>query len=146
MLKTNDIEKKSAKPCKTGVILVKRYFTVLPFFFFFWLNSSISITETPTKTRNFACIIHILLVACAQCCYISVNPFTSCVTDCYQLQQYNIIETETETSMKICMYKDFIMQMCKKFYIFVNPFTSCVTDCYLPQQYIIIQTIKRLAY
>ena len=29
-LKFNDIEKKSAKPCKTGVILVKRYFTVLP--------------------------------------------------------------------------------------------------------------------
>ena len=31
MLKTNDIERKSAKPCKTGVILVKRYFTVLPY-------------------------------------------------------------------------------------------------------------------
>ena len=57
--------------------------------------------------------IHILLVACAQFCYISVNPFTSCVTDRYQLQQYNIIETETETNMKICMYKDFIMQMYK---------------------------------
>ena len=40
-----------------------------------------------------------------------VNPSTSCVTDRYQLQQYNIIETETETNMKICMYKDLIMEM-----------------------------------
>ena len=54
-------------------------------------------------------------MACAQCCYISVNPFTSCVTDRYQLQQYNIIETETETetNIKICMYKDYILQMYK---------------------------------
>ena len=57
--------------------------------------------------------MHILLVACAQCCYISVNPFTSCVTDRYQIQQYNIMETETETKMKNCMYKDFIMEIYK---------------------------------
>ena len=30
MLKTNDIEKRSAKSCKTGIILVIWYFTVLP--------------------------------------------------------------------------------------------------------------------
>ena len=43
-----------------------------------------------------------LLLACVQCCYIFVNPFTSYVTDRYQLQQYIIMETETETNMKMC--------------------------------------------
>ena len=82
------------------------------FLFIFLLNSSISITETLTYyifvqctyfiTVLLACI-HILLLACAQCCYIFVNPFTSCVTDRYQLQQDIIMETETETNNKnIC--------------------------------------------
>ena len=51
-------------------------------------------------------------------CYIFVNPFTSYVTDRYQLQQYIIMETETETNMKICMYKDFIMGMRRMFLYF----------------------------
>ena len=71
-------------------------------FFFFRLNSSISITETPTNMKYF---IHILLVACAQSCFIFVNPYTSCVTDRYQHKQCIIMETETETNMKICMYQ-----------------------------------------
>ena len=83
------------------------------FFHVFLLNSSILITETPTNIK-FACIDNLLL-ACAQCCYIFVNPFTSCVNDRHQLQQYIIMETETKTNMKICMYKDFIMGTCTKF-------------------------------
>ena len=66
---------------------------------------------------EFACI-HIVLLACAQCCYIFVNPFTSCVTDRYQPKQCIIMATETETKMKICMYKDFIMEMCTMFLYF----------------------------
>ena len=36
--------------------------------------------------------------------YISVNPFTSCVTDRYQHKQCIIMETETEKTLKVCMY------------------------------------------
>ena len=73
------------------------------FFFFFRLKSSISITETPTNMKKFACI-HIFFLACALSGYIFVNPFTSCVTDRYQYKQCIMMETETETNMKICMY------------------------------------------
>ena len=86
MLKTNDIEKKSAKSCKTGVI-----FSIIMVFhsfamFFFRLNSSIYLNNRNTNKHEILqvyIIIIILLVACAQCCYIFVNPFTSCVTDRY---------------------------------------------------------------
>ena len=33
------------------------------------------------------------MVVCATCCYIFFNPFTSCVTDHYLLQQYIIMHT-----------------------------------------------------
>ena len=36
--------------------------------------------------------------------FLLYNPFASCVTDCYQPQQYIMMETGTETNMKICMY------------------------------------------
>ena len=88
MLKTNDIEKKSAKPCKT---------VFHSFAFFFLLLVKLQYLNNRNTNKHeilHVYIIHILLVACAQCCYISVNPFTSCVTDRYQLQQYNIIETK----------------------------------------------------
>ena len=45
--------------------------------------------------------IHILVGVCAQCCYIFVNPFTSCVTDCYQPKQCIIMGTKPETNRKI---------------------------------------------
>ena len=45
--------------------------------------------------------VPIYVIVHAQCCYIFVNPFTTYVTDRYQLQQYIIMETET--NMKICI-------------------------------------------
>ena len=47
MLKTNDTEKKSAKSCN----MVFHSFAMFFFFRFFLLNSSISITETPTNMK-----------------------------------------------------------------------------------------------
>ena len=44
------------------------------------------------QTWKFACI-QILLVVCATCYYIFVNPFTSCVTDRYLPQQYITMQT-----------------------------------------------------
>ena len=44
-------------------------------------------TETKTNMKIFACI-EMLLVVCATCCYIFVNPLTSCLTDRYQPQQF----------------------------------------------------------
>ena len=77
------------------------------FFFciFFWLKSSISITETPTSMKNcmyiHVYITHIFFLACALSGYISVNPFTSCVTDRYQCI---IMETKSETNKTVHLF------------------------------------------
>ena len=140
MLKTNDIQKKSAKSYKTGVIFVIWYFTVLPCSFLHlpvelqYLNNRNThkhdilhvLLHLPVELqylnkRNthkheiLHVYIHIFFVACAQCCYIFINPFT-CVTDRYQHKQCSIMAAETETNMKICMYTDFIMGMCNVLY------------------------------
>ena len=57
-----------------------------------------------------------------------VNPFTSCVTNRYQLQQYIIMKTQTETDMNICMYKHIIVGMCNIFSLTL--LTFCVMDDY----------------
>ena len=84
MLKTNDIEKRSAKSCKTVVILVTWYlqFTV-QFCHVLLLHLLVELQYLNNRNTNKQEILHILLLACAQC-HIFINPFTSCVTDRYQ--------------------------------------------------------------
>ena len=52
-------------------------------------NESVQqIMESETEINIKIVCMEILLVVCASCCYIFVNPFTSFVTDHYLPQQY----------------------------------------------------------
>ena len=72
--------------------------------------------------------VHIDFLACALSGYIFVNPFTSCVTDCYQHKQCIVMETKHKKHENLHVLRFY--WLCATCYIFVNPFTSCVTDRY----------------
>ena len=91
------------------VILVIRYFTVLP-----CSHLLIELTYLNNRNTNKAENLHVYIFSSGHVHNVViffVNPFTSCVTYHYQPKQCIIMGTETETNMKICMYIYFIPAM-----------------------------------